>query len=361
MRKFFLITAMAAMLVAAPGCGKTSTDSGDAADDGVDNGEFKEDVMADVVPDEEDDAAPDTAPDPVEDMVEETPAEIVEDIVEDIETEPELPGLCPMEGDLGPGDHKIDISFDGRDRSYDVHVPGSYNSSTPMPLFINMHGFSSNGWQQVLFSGMNAGADLKGYIAIYPYGIGNSWNGGTCCGTAASEDIDDVGFMKAIVEDISTKLCVHPRHVYATGMSNGGYMSHRLGCEAGDVFAGVAPVAGAMGIDDCSPDRPMPILIFHGTEDGLVAYEEGRAAFEDWVEHNGCTEFFEIVEFGESWCEIYEDCEDGVKTAMCSLNPMGHCWPGGSSALCFFAIGPYNDDIIAHEYMFDFLMEFVLP
>jgi polyhydroxybutyrate depolymerase len=189
----------------------------------------------------------------------------------------------------------------------------------------------------------------------------NSWNAGTCCGRAASEGLDDVGLLRAFVADISTALCIDRRRVYATGMSNGGYMSHRLGCEAADLFAAVAPVAGAMGIPDCAPSRPMPLIAFHGLQDGLVPYAEGRAALDLWLDLNGCAGEPARTDFGASYCETWTGCAEGIDVAFCTLDPMGHCWPGGSSALCLAFIGPYNDDINANEAMWEFFSRFPLP
>jgi polyhydroxybutyrate depolymerase len=268
---------------------------------------------------------------------------------------------CPVEDDLGAGDHPITLSHDGSDRTYEIHVPPAYDPEAATPVIVNMHGYTSAGWQQVLFSDMNPVADAEGFIVIYPDGIANSWNAGSCCGDAASTDVDDVGFLSAVIEDLSTKLCIDRARVYATGMSNGGYMSHRLACEASDVFAAVAPVAGAMGIPDCDPPRPMPVVAYHGTEDGLVDYADGAAAIDEWVGLNGCTGDPVRTDHGGSYCDRWESCDDGVEVELCTLDPMGHCWPGGSSTLCLPGIGPFNDDINANEHMWAFMSRFTLP
>jgi polyhydroxybutyrate depolymerase len=271
------------------------------------------------------------------------------------------PVECPVDGDLGAGDHDLEIEHDGMTRAFTAHVPESYDPAVPTALIVNLHGYTSTGWQQTLFSQMNPDADSAGFVAVYPDGYANSWNAGVCCGDAASENVDDVGFLEAMVDHLATRLCVDRARVFATGMSNGGYMAHRLGCEAADVFAAVAPVAGAMGIAACEPGRGVGVLAFHGVQDTLVEYPYGEVAISDWVYRNNCTGDPTVTEFGGSHCEVWEECDDGVKVSLCTLDPMGHCWPGGSAALCLDSIGPFNDDIDANLHMWDFFLEHPLP
>jgi poly(3-hydroxybutyrate) depolymerase len=105
----------------------------------------------------------------------------------------------------------------------------------------------------------------------------------------------------------------------------------------------------------------MPVIGYHGVQDGLVAYEDGHDAIEQWVAMNGCTDTTVREDYGDSYCFIYETCDEGVETGLCTLDPMGHCWPGGSSSLCLPGIGPYNDDIPANQHMWNFMSRFTLP
>jgi polyhydroxybutyrate depolymerase len=241
-------------------------------------------------------------------------------------------------------------------------VPDSYDSSQRTPTLFNIHGLMSNGSQQVGLSDMNPTSDAAGYIVVYPEGQQSSWNGGSCCGGASSSNLDDTGFLKAVAADVQEVLCVDPRRIYAIGMSNGGYMTHRLACEASDVFAAFAPVAGAMGIPDCTPARPVPILAFHGVQDTLVAYSAGQEAMAEWVEHNGCSSTSTTTDVEDDVsCERWDDCEDGSVVEFCTLDPMGHCWPGGGETpYCLPLIGPYND-YEANPHILEFLSNYTLP
>jgi polyhydroxybutyrate depolymerase len=269
---------------------------------------------------------------------------------------------------FAPGDHDQTIVFDGETRSYLLHVPTAYDHARQVPLVMNFHGYTSDPAGQAVFSGMNDVADAKTFVVAYPAGIGNSWNGGLCCGQAASNMLDDTGFARAVVADIGSKLCIDDKRVYSTGMSNGGYLTHRNGCESADVFAAIAPVAGVLGIEpeDCQPSRPIPVMHFHGTEDLLVPYGGGGLlgtpsvpdTHAGWAARNGCTgAAVGSYMMGDAHCETHETCDDGVKVTLCTIEGEGHCWPG--QTVCPF--GTSSTDISANEAMWEFFSQFSLP
>lgn len=115
-------------------------------------------------------------------------------------------------------------------------------------------------------------------------------------------------------------------------------------------------------ISDCNPGKPIPLLTFHGQEDSIVTYATGKTAVEQWIENNGCSgTVSKKEEYNQSYCEWYEDCEDGASVVFCTMTPMGHCWPSGSSSLCLPGVGPFNSDIDANDYMWKFFQQFTLP
>jgi polyhydroxybutyrate depolymerase len=273
---------------------------------------------------------------------------------------------------LAPGDSTIMIDHDGISREYTLHVPPGYDGTQRVPLLLNFHGFTSNMAQQIAFSGMNPAADARGFIVAYPNGLANpggtsqSWNAGTCCAFGDTMR-DDLGFARAVVTDISSKACIDPKRVYSTGMSNGGFMSHYLACKATDMFAAIGPVAGVLGIPDaeCQPSRPIPVIHFHGTMDTLVPYNGGGtggagvpAMFAEWGARNGCTgNPVQTFTNGAAHCDTYETCNAGVKVTLCTIDGMGHCWPGQS--FCPFGTG--STDIVANEAMLDVFEQYTLP
>lgn len=267
--------------------------------------------------------------------------------------------------ELAPGDHAIEIEHRGATRRYVVHVPASVDGRVPVPLVLDFHGLASDPGQQILLSGMNDKADAEGFVAVHPEGIGllRSWNGGACCGRAIGDDSDDVGLARAIVEDVSRKLCVDPRRVYATGMSNGGFMSYRLACELSDVIAAVAPVAGVLGVPDeaCAPGRPVPVMHFHGTADGTVPFEGSallgfrsvRDTIDSWVTRDGCDATpSETLAEGRTRCETYGGCDGGAEVTLCTIDGGAHWWPGGPLSF---------DTVSATDAMWEFFARHPMP
>ncbi len=235
---------------------------------------------------------------------------------------------------LAPGDDVIvEIDVDGLSREYNVHVGDTVDSHAPAPLLLNFHGLNNTPALQESFSGMKGVADDNGFVVVYPRGLNNSFNAGSCCGSSASSDVDDEGFARAIVADVSERVCIDQSRVYATGFSNGGYMAHYLGCRASDIFAAVAPVAAGMGTSNCDPDRPVPVIAFHGTGDFVVSYTAGAAAIAGWRQRNGCSDTPERETFGSSYCDRWRDCDDGAEVQLCSIAGWNHLWPNGFTSI----------------------------
>jgi polyhydroxybutyrate depolymerase len=267
---------------------------------------------------------------------------------------------------LMPGDETVTIEFGGLERTYELHVPPSYDGSTAVPLLLNFHGFLGWGAEQRDDTAMVEKADQEGFIAVHPDGVGTSWNGGDCCGEAALGGIDDVGLARAIVEEVSSRACIDRRRVYAAGFSNGGFLSHRLACEAADVFAAIMPVSGVMGIPDaeCKPVRPIPVMHVHGTADDTILYEGGGIAgnrsvqetIDGWIARNGCTGSPQTTyQMGDTECETVGDCDGGVDVTLCTIEGGQHVWPGGTG----FVGG--GGDIDATDAAWQFFRDITLP
>ena len=198
-------------------------------------------------------------------------------------------------------------------------------------------------------SRMDTSSDARGYIVAYPEGIATSWNAGDCCGDSWTDSVDDVQFTRDLLGAIEADYCIDPKRVFATGFSNGGFLSHRLGCEMSDVFAAIAPVAGVLGDvrrRSCKPKRAIPVLDFHGTADPVVPY-------------NGGTPFINIgmgivVPIRARHARVLGErrtgasrrrsrssrtatrrapsgrlCKGGANVVHCKIDQGGHQWPGG--------------------------------
>jgi polyhydroxybutyrate depolymerase len=267
------------------------------------------------------------------------------------------------------GDLDWKLTAGGKERVVHVHVPKGYDRTKPAPVVLNFHGLGSNAGEQILLTGMNEKADQATFVAVHPEGTGvsQSWNAGACCGTAASGAVDDVGFVSAIIDEVSSKLCVDAKRVFATGMSNGGFLSHRLACELSGRIAAVAPVAGVLGVATCNPTRPMSVFQLHGTLDALVPYAGNPSmgfpsvmqTLSAWAGRSGCSVTpRETSKKGEVTCVTFDGCKGGAEVNLCTVEGGGHTWPGGVPVP---SLGHTTTDIVATDAMWDFFVKHPLP
>lgn len=237
------------------------------------------------------------------------------------------------------------LMHDGVARTFRVHVPPS-SGGDARALVLMLHGGGGSGRQfEEASSRMDPIADREGFVTVYPDGSGvlKTWNGTGCCGYAVQNDVDDVGFMSALLDHLEAELCIDRDRVFATGMSNGAIMSHRLACELADRIAAIAPVAGTDLTSSCAPSRPVPVMQIHGTADGHVPWAGGQGCgpaavaftsvpqtMEGWRMRNRCSaEMSSYLEQGDGSCAVYSDCDDGADVVLCSIDAGGHNWPGG--------------------------------
>jgi polyhydroxybutyrate depolymerase len=255
------------------------------------------------------------------------------------------------------------------ERSYELHVPSGYDPSTPAPLVMNFHGRTTSTLGkaaplQQAVSGLYDKGDAEGFFVINPQGITDSdgyqtWNAGVCC--AEDKTRDDVGFADAIIDEVEAEFCLDTARVYATGLSNGGFMSHRLACERADRYAAVAPVAAFNGMSSCQPSRAPSLISFHGTSDPLVPFASAKSSNDEWVTRLGCdptpTETFNN---GDSHCDTWSGCNDGAEIVFCTVEDGGHTWPGGMD-LSSFGFGKTTQDLSASNALWDVFKRHALP
>lgn len=270
---------------------------------------------------------------------------------------------CNAPSSFEPGVHPgITVDVGGVTRRYDLFVPTTYDPAANAPLVLNFHGLFGSPSQQADFSQFDPAAQDRGMLVAYPEGIGSSFNAGVCCGTASVTGVDDVAFARALVQQVSAAMCVDPQRVYATGMSNGGHMAHRLACEAADLFAATASVTGVLSLaGPCTPSRPISMVQYHGTADTIVGYNgfpQVPAMMQAWAERNGCSPVSELsFDHGDTQCETWPGCDAGVEVTLCTIAGGGHCWPGNPS--CPF--GASTTELHASEEIAAMFDEQVLP
>jgi polyhydroxybutyrate depolymerase len=252
---------------------------------------------------------------------------------------------------LAAGESIRTLTHDGFERDYIFYVPSSFDSTQPAALVMVFHGGGGKARNAVRMTDFSALADEKGFLVVYPNGTGPleeqvlTWNGGTCCGNAMLNNVDDVGFARAILDDLQTIAAIDLKRVYATGMSNGGIMSYRLACEAADVFAAIGSVAGTQNFAPCQPTERVAVIHFHGTNDQHLPYNGGVgaeslvgtdfASVQDsvgfWVAFNGCNSQPVTNELNEIRREVWEGCEGGSSVELVTIVGGGHAWPGSQS------------------------------
>ncbi len=248
-----------------------------------------------------------------------------------------------------PGTFERTLESGGLTRTYLLHVPESYDGTQAVPLVLNFHGLLKSGSYQQDYTGMSDKADDEGFIVAYPDGIESSWNAGFCCPPASTLNIDDVGFARDLVAAISQEFCIDPARVYATGSSNGGMLSHRLGCEAADVFAAVAPASAYLAVDDCAPERPVPVIQTQGTADPVVPYWTAKASNEFWADNNQCSTSTPYYHQGGATCYAYDGCAQDATVAFCEVRGMGHTWPNDDEGVDWIdATDMFWDFFVAH-------------
>ncbi len=293
----------------------------------------------------------------------------------------------PKTGKLGPGDHVREIAVGDVQRRYRVYVPESYRSGRATPAVIAYHGGGGNPESMVRLSGLNEKAEEAGFLVVYPYGSGRdpdrslTFNAGRVGGYAKQQNIDDVGFTRAILDDLKTAVTLDPDRIYATGISNGAMMAYRVASELSDRIAAIAPVAGPMGIESCDPERPVPVLHFHGTDDELAPFQGGRGkgssnvpaifrpeflsvdfSIQCWVEANGCDPEPKVEELPDRADDgmsvvrkTWGNGRGGAEVVLIEIRGGGHTWPGREPPVAF--LGESTRDIAANDLIWEFFQK----
>jgi len=272
-----------------------------------------------------------------------------------------------------PGDTTHKMSFDGEQRTYRLHIPSNLDPEQPSALVLVFHGFGLDGEEMVRITGFNSQADASGFVAAYPNGTGRkaSWNGGDCCGEAALKKVDDVGFVRALIEEISQSVSIDTKRIYATGFSNGANMAYRLACDLSEQIAAIGPVGATQAVQSCKPTRPVSIIHFHGTSDKLNPYEGGQApggaidflsvkeGIQFWVGLNRCENEAKLEEFGKIVHETYSHCAQESAVELYTILDGEHAWPGGESVS--HDIGEPTTEILATPLIWEFFLSHPIP
>jgi polyhydroxybutyrate depolymerase len=289
--------------------------------------------------------------------------------------------LLPAADPLGPGQTERTLTMGEMTRSYLVHVPKKYDPKKPMPLVLAYHGMGMTASIMAWYSGLSTKADEAGFIVVYPNGTPDgtglpSWNSGGLGLALAKGKVDDVEFTRKLLADLESVLNIDRKRVYATGLSNGAMMCHRLGVELSERIAAIAPVAGTLAQADCAPKRPVPVIAFHGTKDTLVPYEGAKpnvavlmplksvdATMAAWAKADGCPAEPKTSELPvkvendtKVKCKVWGPGKDDSEVVLYQIENGGHTWPGRNLTLPSF-IGKTSLDISANDLIWEFFQK----
>ena len=274
------------------------------------------------------------------------------------------------------------LIHNGLERTYVIHVPEDLESKGSVPLVLVLHGATSCAQQIHAASQFDEVADREGFIVAYPDGIQRQWNDGRGV-SFGSEDltgIDDVGFLMAVIDEVSSDYAVDAARIHVAGSSNGGMMAHRLACERPDRIASIASVSGTMPVnlrDRCTASRPISVLAVHGTADFVVPWEGGHIlgveawgdllsveeTLDFWVKRNGCSQEPEVTWLPDTdpedntraWREYYPHGAGGTVVVLYGVQGGGHTWP--CSLYSYPASGAVSRDFSATEVIWQFFQD----
>ena len=264
------------------------------------------------------------------------------------------------------------LTHDELEREYVLYIPASYTGAEAVPLVFNFHGYTGTATGHMEKGDFRALADAAGFLVVHPQGEldvdgKTHWN---VIGHGPGSEIDDVGFTAVLLDVLAADYNIDLTRVYATGMSNGGFMSYLLACEMSEQFAAVASVSATMAdalIASANPPVPTPVMEIHGTADGIVPYD-GTAelasideVLQYWVGRNNCNAVPTTTALPDldpsDGCTVehlvYEQGDSGVTVEHYRIIGGGHTWPGGG-----YVFDVVGRDIDASEKIWEFFSQF---
>lgn len=255
---------------------------------------------------------------------------------------------------LKAGEYQREVN---NQREYLLYVPKSLPAGRAVPLVLFFHGGGGHMAQAARSYGWRETAEREAFVVAFPNGYSRfpggrfaSWNAGACCGDARDKQIDDMVFVQAVITDIQQQLPINPQRIFATGMSNGGMLAHRLACDMAGTFRAIAAVAGTDNSLSCQPARPVSVLHIHALDDSHVLFAggAGKDAFRDTGK---ITEFRSVPDTIKGWqqrlqlsgapqrvlntpgayADLWQSDDGHTQLKLLVTSTGGHSWPGGKA------------------------------
>jgi len=256
---------------------------------------------------------------------------------------------------LQPFDSERKLTVNGLERTYLLHIPPTLDRLHPAPVVFAFHGLDEEPSAMASLTGFNDIADQANFLVVYPAGVELSWNVGECCGFAATNNVDEISFVRQILSDLGTVASVDPKRIYATGLSNGAPLVYQLACEMSDIFASIAPVAGVLVYSPCQPQQPVSLIQVHGLADTTVPYAGGggldtppvEQVINTWAQLDGCAGSPHVDNPIKTIKHtVYAPCQAGTAVELYAIESGGHgwvaksVWPASQVIWDFFAAHP---------------------
>ena len=245
----------------------------------------------------------------------------------------------------------LSLTSDGLERTFRLYTPPSLDRKHASPLVVLLTGAPSTGDWMAGVTNFDAQATIGGFIAVYPDPVPDealaprgAWNAGPCCGDAWKKGIDDVAFIRRLLDRLTTDYKIDTTKIFAVGLSAGGYMAYRLACDLSDRIAAIASVAGVMINEICRPARPVSVLEIHGTKDSRVPYDGGAWAnsnpptvpstasiVQRWVTLDGCGDKPTETVSGITKRSVWSACHEGTSVRFETVTGGHHTWFGSAA------------------------------
>ena len=245
----------------------------------------------------------------------------------------------------------LNLTVGREQRDYILHVPKSYDRRQPTPLVILMHGHGSRAQTFERLTGMSGKADKNDFIVAYPQALGSPsvWH----TGVDGSTRIDDVAFIRTLIDSIRSRYNVDPSRIYVAGHSNGAFMAYRVGAVLSSTIAAIGISAGSIGritsrgdtVRISAPANPVSLIAFHGKADDMVPYDGGAEtdgprrivsapqSIRFWADSDGCsaTPDTTVTEKGNVIRDDFTGCEAGSEVVFYTIVDGTHRWVGDSA------------------------------
>jgi polyhydroxybutyrate depolymerase len=279
------------------------------------------------------------------------------------------------------------LQYEGIERTCHIHLPPNFSTNEHSPMVLALHGGVGEGrkFEKSTTNGtLTIAADKRDVVIVFPEGIDKHWVDGRTEAVKKKNRHNDVGFISAIIDIMVKNYNIDPNRVYATGISNGGFMSYRLAMDLSDKIAAIAPIAAQVSksIMGKTPERPISVMIINGTDDPLVPYNGGHvrlfrfgrsrgevlstdSTVDFFLRHNGCTGSPEKKKLEDRdseddtsvEVETYADCREGTEVVLVKVIGGGHTWPGGTQYLKPWLVGKVSKDLNASEMILNFFLK----